>query len=70
VLLCCELVGAVRLLRQRQLGDHFAGVLGQAFALAAGLPRNDEDRDLRGDIAAAELLLDDLGRLVPPSAGT
>ena len=70
VLLCCELVGAVRLLRQRRLGDRFAGVLGEAFALVADLPRNDQDRDLRGDIAAAELLLDDLGRLVPPSAGS
>jgi histidine ammonia-lyase len=70
VLLCCELVGAIRLLRQRRLGERFAGVLGRAFRLAAGLPSNDEDRDLRGDIAAAELLLDDLGRLVPPSAGS
>ncbi|MDT5189458.1 MAG: histidine ammonia-lyase [Mycobacterium sp.] len=63
VLLCCELVGAVRLLRQRRLDDRFAGVLGEALALAAGLPRSDEDRDLRGDIGAADLLLDDLGRL-------
>ena len=64
VLLCCELVGAVRLLRQRRLDDRFTGVLGEALALAADLPRNDEDRDLRGDIAPAETLLDDLGRLV------
>jgi histidine ammonia-lyase len=65
VLLCCELVGAVRLLRQRRLEDRFGGALGKAMALAAGLPRSDEDRDLRGDIAAAELVLDELGRLVP-----
>ena len=65
VLLCCELVGAVRLLRQRRLDDRFAGVLGEALVLAADLPREDEDRDLRGDLAAAELLLDELGRLVP-----
>lgn len=65
VLLCCELVGAVRLLRQRRLDDRFVGVLGEALALAADLPRNDEDRDLRGDLAAAELLLDDLGLLIP-----
>ena len=39
--------------------------LGDAVALVADLPRNDEDRDLRGDIAAAASLLDDLGRLVP-----
>jgi histidine ammonia-lyase len=64
VLLCCELVGAVRLLRQRRLGERFGGVLGQALALAADLPRNDEDRDLRGDIATAETLLDELGRLI------
>ena len=54
VLLCCELVGAVRLLRQRGLDDQFSGVVGDALALAAVLPRNDEDRDLRGDIALAE----------------
>jgi histidine ammonia-lyase len=64
VLLCCELVGAVRLLRQRGLEGRFTGALGAALELAADLPRNDEDRDLRGDIAAADLLLDDLGRLV------
>jgi histidine ammonia-lyase len=67
VLLCCELVGAVRLLRQRWLDESFTGVLAEALALAADLPRNDEDRDLRGDIAQAELLLDDLGRLIPDS---
>lgn len=65
VLLCCELVGAVRLLRQRGLHDRFTGVAGAALALAAGLPWNDDDRDLRGDLAAAERLLDDLGRLIP-----
>jgi histidine ammonia-lyase len=43
-------------------------VTGEALALAAGLPWNDDDRDLRGDLAAAQLLLDDLGRLVPESA--
>ena len=65
VLLCCELVGAVRLLRQRGIEDGLVGVLGRALAMADGLPRNDEDRDLRGDLAAAELVLDELGRLVP-----
>jgi histidine ammonia-lyase len=64
VLLCCELVGAVRLLRQRGLQHRFAGALGEALEIAAALPENDEDRDLRGDIATADLLLDDLGRLV------
>jgi histidine ammonia-lyase len=65
VLLSCELVGAVRLLRQRRLDDRFAGVLGEALTLAGGLPRSDEDRDLRPDLGAADLLLDDLGRLLP-----
>ena len=65
VLLCCELVGAVRLLRQRRIEDRFTGVLADALALAAALPRDDEDRDLRGDLAAAEPLLDELGRLIP-----
>jgi histidine ammonia-lyase len=64
VLLGCELVGAVRLLRQRGINDRFEGVLGAAFELAAELPDNDEDRDLRGDLAAAESILDDLGRLI------
>jgi histidine ammonia-lyase len=67
VLLCCELVGAVRLLRQRRLDESFAGVVGEALQLASTLPRGAEDRDLRGDIGAAESLLDDLGRLVPES---
>ena len=69
VLLCCELVGAVRLLRQRNLHDRFTGVAGEAAALAADLPWNDDDRDLRGDLAAAGALLDDLGRLLPVAAG-
>jgi histidine ammonia-lyase len=64
VLLCCELVGAVRLLRQRGLDTRFGGVVGETLALTAVLPRSDEDRDLRGDIALAESVLDDIGRLV------
>jgi histidine ammonia-lyase len=68
VLLCCELVGAVRLLRQRQLIDQFTGVLGAALELASGLPHDDEDRDLRGDLAVAETLLDGVGRLVPTTS--
>ena len=66
VLLCCELVGAVRLLRQRGLDDQFSGVVCDTLALASVLPHNDEDRDLRGDIALAESVLDDIGRLVAP----
>ncbi len=64
VLQCCELVGAVRLLRQRGLEAKFTGVVGDALELAAVLPRSFEDRDLRGDIALAESLLDDIGRLI------
>ena len=64
ILLCCELVGAVRLLRQRGLAEQFTGVLGAALGLASALPHNDEDRDLRGDIALADTLLDELGRIV------
>lgn len=64
VLLCCELVGAVRLLRQRGLDGRYGGVVGDALALAGALPHDDGDRDLRGDVAAAESVLDDIGRLV------
>ena len=64
VLLCCELVGAVRMLRQRGIENRLGGALGRALALANDLPRNDEDRDLRGDIAVAEGLLDEFGRLI------
>jgi histidine ammonia-lyase len=64
VLLCCELVGAMRLLRQRGLENRFGGVVGETVALASVLPRNVEDRDLRGDIALAESVLDDIGGLV------
>jgi histidine ammonia-lyase len=52
-------------LRQRGLDDQFRGAVGDALALADILPRNNEDRDLRGDIALAESILDDIGRLIP-----
>jgi len=64
VLLCCELVGAVRLLRQRGIVTGLTGVLGDAVDLASTLPSDDRDRDLRGDIATAEPLLDRLGQLI------
>jgi histidine ammonia-lyase len=67
VLLGCELVGAVRLLRQRGIDRDVSGVLGDALEMLAGLPHDDEDRDLRGDLALAEELLDDIGALVLPS---
>jgi histidine ammonia-lyase len=53
-------------LRHRGLGNQFSGAVGDALALADVLPRGIDDRDLRGDIAVAESLLDDIGRLVPP----
>jgi histidine ammonia-lyase len=65
VLQCCELVGAVRLLRQRGLDGKFSGVVGDALDLAAVLPPSIDDRDLRGDISLAESVLDDIGGLVP-----
>lgn len=64
ILLCCELVGAVRMLRQRGLRGQFSGVVGAGLEVADVLPNDDEDRDLRGDIALADTLLDDLGRVV------
>jgi histidine ammonia-lyase len=65
VLHCCELVGAVRLLRQRGLEGKLSGVVADALALADVLPRDTDDRDLRGDIELAESLLDDIGGLIP-----
>ncbi|MFC8801134.1 aromatic amino acid ammonia-lyase [Promicromonospora sp. NPDC057138] len=58
-LLACELVGAVRLLRQRGVVLP-AGPLGDAFELAAALPSDDVDRDLRDDLDLAQKLLDAL----------
>jgi histidine ammonia-lyase len=58
-LLACELVGAVRLLRQRGVVLP-AGPLADAFELAAALPAEDTDRDLRDDLEIAQRLLDAL----------
>ncbi|MFT4043600.1 MAG: aromatic amino acid ammonia-lyase [Gordonia sp. (in: high G+C Gram-positive bacteria)] len=65
ILLCCELVGALRLLRRQRRTDTLRGILGAAIETAAHLPDDDRDRDLRDDLAAAETILDDLGNLVP-----
>jgi histidine ammonia-lyase len=46
-----------------------AGVVGDTLVLAAVLPRGDEDRDLRGDIALAESVLDEIGLLVAGESG-
>lgn len=61
-LLACELVGAVRLLRQRGVGLP-AGPLRDALDLAGVLPAEDTDRDLRGDLEIAQELLDGLARV-------
>ncbi|MCF4121898.1 aromatic amino acid ammonia-lyase [Antribacter sp. KLBMP9083] len=61
-LLACELVGAVRLLRQRGVGLP-AGPLRDALDLAGALPAEDTDRDLRGDLEIARALLDGLARV-------
>jgi histidine ammonia-lyase len=52
--------------RHRGLDNQFGGAVGDALALAGVLPRDIDDRDLRGDTALAESLPDDIGRLVPP----
>ncbi|WP_082485132.1 aromatic amino acid lyase [Rathayibacter sp. Leaf296] len=64
VLLSCELVGAVRALRQRGRASGHAGLLGQAVALVASLPSDDSDRDLRGDLDEAGVLLDGLATIL------
>ncbi|PUB29756.1 histidine ammonia-lyase [Promicromonospora sp. AC04] len=61
-LLACELVGAVRLLRQRGV-DLPAGPLHDALKVTAALPTDDTDRDLRNDLELAENLLDALARI-------
>lgn len=66
VLLACELVSAVRLLRRREVGGQWRGVLGSALSIVEALPIETADRDLRPDIAAASTMLDGLGRLVGP----
>jgi histidine ammonia-lyase len=58
-LLACELVGAVRLLRQRGVVVA-AGPLNDALELAASLPADDADRDQRDDLEIAQKLLDAL----------
>ncbi len=52
----------MRLLRQRGV-DLPAGPLRDALEVAAALPADDADRDLRGDLELAEELLDGLARI-------
>lgn len=66
VLLACELVSAVRLLRRREVGGQWRGVLREAMSIVEGLPAERADRDLRPDIAMASAMLDGLGRLLEP----
>lgn len=63
VLLACELIGTIRLLRHRNMIPHLAGIASAAATLCAALPDSPADRDLRSDLAIADELLDDLGRL-------
>ncbi len=65
VVLACELIAAVRALRQR--GSRPAGAaLGAAFELAAtALSADTTDRPLDGDLAAAQRLLPGLAALSP-----
>lgn len=64
VLLSCELLGAARALRQRERTAGHTGPLARATALAAALPFDDADRDLRGDLDEAGVLLDDLATIL------
>lgn len=66
VLLACELVSAVRLLRKRDVGGEWRGVVREAMSIVESLPAERADRDLRPDIAMASGMLDDLGRLLEP----
>lgn len=62
LLLACELVGAVRLLRQRGV-EPPAGPLREAVRLAGALPAEGADRELRGDLDTAQSLLDELAEV-------
>jgi histidine ammonia-lyase len=65
VVLACELVAAVRSLRQRGVTD-IAGPLGAAFHRVSGvLDETMADRPLADDVAAATRVLPDLDLLVP-----
>jgi histidine ammonia-lyase len=64
LVLACELVAAVRALRQRGTVPDTELPVGAAFSLAAGaLERDMADRPLTGDVAAAAMLMDQLAAL-------
>jgi histidine ammonia-lyase len=60
VLVACELVAAVRAVRQRGLPDDASARLLHVLDLCAGLPDDLADRDLSADLDTAGDLLDDL----------
>lgn len=64
-LVACELVGSVRLLRQRGMGarDLPTEALRRALALTATMNPNDQDRSLREDLVDAQALLPVLAAL-------
>ncbi|HTU72636.1 MAG TPA: aromatic amino acid ammonia-lyase [Trebonia sp.] len=61
-LLACELVAAVRALRQRGLKPSGTRLRAVYDRCAGDLPAGEEDRPLDADIAAAERLVDEAGR--------
>jgi histidine ammonia-lyase len=70
VLLACELVAAVRALRQRSARGAAAPspILDQVLDVCAPLPDDVRDRDLSGDLDVAARLLDELADLLPADA--
>ncbi|WP_248963440.1 aromatic amino acid ammonia-lyase [Sphaerisporangium perillae] len=64
LVVACELVAAVRALRQRTLPPDLTAPVGAAFAQAAArLERGDEDRPLTADVETATTLLDALAAI-------
>lgn len=63
VLLGCELLDAIRLLRQKGTNLHTlpSTELKKAFSLCDSLTHDDTDRDLRPDLALAQQLIDNIG---------
>jgi histidine ammonia-lyase len=65
VVLAAELVAAARALRQRGIGPAaLSDRLGAALTVAGRLPGDDADRDLTGDLAAAQGLLPELAAVL------
>jgi histidine ammonia-lyase len=63
ILLACEFVGAMRLLRTKDGGEPASGILRDAITVSSALPPGGVDVDLREDLALAGDLLDQLGQL-------